>query len=413
MADVNRIEPSRTLQDADYVKQLELKDRALAATAEGVTISDPSLPDSPLIYANDGFERLTGYASEEVIGRNCRFLQGPDTDPNSVQAIRDALREGVSCTVQILNYRKDGTPFWNRLSITPVLDASGKATHHIGIQSDITAQKSAEAELIVAKQEVESANERMKKDLETAAQVQQALLPVAAPEVQGIRFAWAFRPCTELAGDLLNVYRLGKNLVGLYVLDVSGHGVPAALMSVAVNRLLAPIPGPSAVYSKGQDNGYEIAGVVEVANRLNEFFPFDTRTGQYFTLLYGLLDTASGLFRYVLAGHPGPVLVSETGSPQQFTAGGPPLGLLPNPSWEEQTISLSAGDRLYIVTDGLIEAESQDGEMLGTDRLVRSLTATRRLPLSDTVQAVLDGTSEWVGGRDLADDATMLALEMK
>ena len=410
---MDRIEPSRTLQDADYVEQLKLKDRALAATAEGVTISDPSLPDTPLIYANQGFERLTGYSSDEVIGRNCRFLQGPDTDPEAVQAIRDALRVGVARTVQILNYRKDGTPFWNRLSITPVLDTSGKATHHIGIQSDITAQKSAEARLIVANQEVESANERMKKDLETAARVQQALLPVAAPEVPGARFAWAFRPCTELAGDLLNVYRLGKNLVGLYVLDVSGHGVPAALMSVAVNRLLAPIPGRSVVYSKGQDDGYEIAGVVEVADRLNEFFPFDTRTAQYFTLIYGLLDTESGLFRYVLAGHPGPVLVPVTGSPQQYAAGGPPLGLLPSPSWEEQTIRLSAGDRLYMVTDGLIEAESQGGEMLGTDRLIRSLTATGRLPLSDTVQAALDRTSKWAGARDLADDATMLAFEIK
>ena len=157
--------------------------------------------------------------------------------------------------------------------------------------------------------------------------MQQALLPVAGPEVPEVRFAWAFRPCAELAGDLLNVYRLGKNLVGLYVLDVSGHGVAAALMSVAVSRLLAPIPGRSVIYSKGQDDGYEIAGVVEVADRLNGLFPFDTRTAQYFTLIYGLLDTESGLFRYILAGHPGPILVPATGRSQAFEAGGGAAGI--------------------------------------------------------------------------------------
>src|ERR1035437_7622210 len=100
--------------------QLELKDRALAASAEGITIADASIPDNPLIYANAGFERLTGYSVADVLGRNCRFLQGPGTDPATVDTLRAAIREKREVTVQLLNYRKDGTPFWNRLSITPV-----------------------------------------------------------------------------------------------------------------------------------------------------------------------------------------------------------------------------------------------------------------------------------------------------
>jgi sigma-B regulation protein RsbU (phosphoserine phosphatase) len=400
------------LNDAEYVEQLELKDRALAAAAEGVTISDPSLPDNPLIYANEGFERLTGYAVDEVIGRNCRFLQGADTDPETVEVIRKALREGAECTVQILNYRKDGTPFWNRLSITPVRDSSGNVTHHIGIQSDITAQKLAEAALVRANREIENANAQMKRDLETAAKVQRALLPVAAPEIPRIRFAWAFQPSAELAGDLFNVHRLGENLVALYVLDVSGHGVAAALMSGAVSRLLTAIPGRSVVYSKGQDDTHNIASVVEVAQRLNDYFPFDPRTAQYFTLIYGLLDAASGLFRYVSAGHPGPILVPASGSPQTLEIGGPPLGLLSNPSFEELTIKLEAGDRLYLVTDGLIEAENPEGEIFGMTSLVQELRAARGIPLNDSVERVVGGAGKWVGKRDLDDDVTVLAFEM-
>jgi PAS domain S-box-containing protein len=123
---------------------LQLRDRAMGATTEGITISDPSLPDHPLIYANSGFERLTGNTTKEVLGRNCRFLQGPDTDRVAVEGIRAALRDKRECTVEFLNYRKDGSPFWNRLSITPVHDGRGRVSHFIGVQSDITQRKEVE-----------------------------------------------------------------------------------------------------------------------------------------------------------------------------------------------------------------------------------------------------------------------------
>jgi PAS domain S-box-containing protein len=123
---------------------LYLRDHAIASTSEGITISDPQRPDHPLIYVNSGFERLTGYQRDEVIGRNCRYLQGPDTDPAAVATIRAALAAERHCTVEVLNYRKDGTPFWNLLSITPVRNSAGNVTHFIGVQVDITKRKEIE-----------------------------------------------------------------------------------------------------------------------------------------------------------------------------------------------------------------------------------------------------------------------------
>jgi len=114
------------LQQRDLAERLALKSRALNVAAEGITIADARLPDRPLIYVNEGFERITGYPASDVIGRNCRFLQGPLTDPAGVAEIRTALSERRECVVEILNYRKDQTTFWNRLSITPVRDDRGE-----------------------------------------------------------------------------------------------------------------------------------------------------------------------------------------------------------------------------------------------------------------------------------------------
>lgn len=106
-----------------------------------VVISDPSRPDNPLIFVSEEFERQTGYAAAEVLGRNCRLLQGPDTDPAAVQAIREALAARTEITVDLLNYRKDGQPFWNRLRLRPLLDEGGVVRYYAGAQNPIAANE--------------------------------------------------------------------------------------------------------------------------------------------------------------------------------------------------------------------------------------------------------------------------------
>jgi PAS domain S-box-containing protein len=108
---------------------------------KSVVISDPSRPDNPMIYVSEEFETQTGYPPEEALGRNCRFLQGPETDPKAVQAIRDALATRTEITIDILNYRKDGTRFWNRLRIRPLFDDKGRLLYFAGAQNPIPAEE--------------------------------------------------------------------------------------------------------------------------------------------------------------------------------------------------------------------------------------------------------------------------------
>lgn len=122
-------------------ERLRLYRRAMDDAPRGVTIADARADDLPIVYANEAFERITGYPAAEAVGRNCRFLQGPGTDSEAVAEIRAALEAREACSVELLNYRRDGTPFWNALEITPVENAGGEITHFIGFRRDVTERR--------------------------------------------------------------------------------------------------------------------------------------------------------------------------------------------------------------------------------------------------------------------------------
>ncbi len=127
--------------------ELRLRDRALQAVSEGILITDPRQIDNPIIFASPGFERLSGYTVGEAIGHNCRFLQGKDTSPDTLAQLREGIRSARPTTVELLNYRKDGTPIWMSLSVSPIRNEEGEVTHFVGVQSDVTERRQMEQQL--------------------------------------------------------------------------------------------------------------------------------------------------------------------------------------------------------------------------------------------------------------------------
>lgn len=117
--------------------------KALQTAQQNFVVTDPSLPDNPIVYATQGFLNLTGYTLNQVLGRNCRFLQGPETDPTAVQKIRNAIEEGSDMSVCLLNYRVDGTTFWNQFFIAALRDAGGDITNYVGVQCKVSDQYAA------------------------------------------------------------------------------------------------------------------------------------------------------------------------------------------------------------------------------------------------------------------------------
>ncbi|MDR3612315.1 MAG: ATP-binding protein [Candidatus Obscuribacterales bacterium] len=131
-------EPNKSWHSQERLKILE---RAVQSARNGIVITDPKLPDNPIVYANPAFSELTGYSQAEIVGHNCRFLQGADCNQSEIAEVRSAIAEGRSLMTILRNYRKDGTLFWNELSIAPVHDDEGTVINFIGVQNDITARK--------------------------------------------------------------------------------------------------------------------------------------------------------------------------------------------------------------------------------------------------------------------------------
>ena len=272
-----------------------------------------------------------------------------------------------------------------------------------------------ERSLAQRNQMLTEANQRMKSDLEAAARVQQSLLPSSLPEVPRAAFAWDFKPCDELAGDFLNVFQLDEKHIGMYVADVSGHGVAASLLSVTISRVLTPQASMSSLLVKPDDgpNGRRIVPPAEVAKELNKRFPMEESGDKYFTMAYGILNTETCEFRYVSAGHPPIIRFSPHGEAELLKVPGTPIGWFADAEYEDQVVPLRAGDRLCIYSDGLSEAVNAQSEQFGEQRLMRTLARSSSQDLAGRLAAVVQEVEVWCSTEGPDDDVSILAFEIR
>jgi sigma-B regulation protein RsbU (phosphoserine phosphatase) len=258
-------------------------------------------------------------------------------------------------------------------------------------------------------------NRRMKSDLDAAAELQRSLLPVASPDVAGASCAWTFRPCDELAGDILGVFKLDDNHIGFYVADVSGHGVAASLLSVSLSRMMNPAPSLSSLLVQPVEGEQEnrIAPPSEVLRELNRRFPMEESGGRYFTIAYGILNAQSRQLRLCSAGHPAVIRLSRDQSLSLLPAAGTPIGWFEEYDGEESALELNQGDRLFLYSDGVEEQANPADEQFGEHRLQAELIDNQSNPLRQCVEALEEEVVRWSGDGHLDDDLSILAIEIQ
>lgn len=270
------------------------------------------------------------------------------------------------------------------------------------------------ADLELANRALATANRKMESDLEWAGRLQRAMLPTIAPAVPGVEFAWHHRSCEELGGDLLNVFAIDDEHVGLYMMDVSGHGIKAALLSVQVSRLLALVPDQHCLVRRRRDGigEFEPTPPADVAEELNRRFPLDETFELYFTLFYGVLDTRTLELRYVCAGHPGPIHIPADEPARDLTVPMFAIGWMPAPGYEERRVTLRAGDRFFLYSDGIGDARDANNEVFGVTRTAEALRKAADRNLDDALQAMLEAAGRW-RAHAIDDDISALAIEVR
>ena len=224
-----------------------------------------------------------------------------------------------------------------------------------------------------------------------------------------MRFASYFHPCQEVGGDIYNIQRLNSDYLAIYILDVSGHGFPAAMMTALASQALSGATGITK--QQGSDGVVErVTSPGQVIWELNKEFPI-ARFNRYMTIVYLLFDTQDHTFRYCCAGHPPVIHMTDEGRITPLDAGGPPAGM--DGHWNEGEGHLNSGDRLFFYTDGLTEYSNEKGELYGTERLFRSMVSGYELPLKDAARNIIGDLKQFGDQIDADDDMTLLVVEKK
>lgn len=265
-----------------------------------------------------------------------------------------------------------------------------------------------------AANELSVANERMRNDLEAAARVQQSLLPDEHVDVEGAEFMWHYRPCDELAGDGLNVFKCDDENVAMYVMDVSGHGVAAALLSVSVTHHLSQLIGSSDESAQCDMTAENVVSPAWLASNLNALFPMQSVGRHYFTFVYGVLNVKTRQFCFVSAGSPGPLVVHADGTSEVHDVPAVPIGMFPDSEYIDTVIQLQQGDRLYLHSDGLYEERHPETrEEFGRDRMQQALCAATGAPFIVSLDKLLQSVIDWHGSEALSDDVAVMAVSVK
>ncbi|WP_246941565.1 PAS domain-containing protein [Bacillus pinisoli] len=339
-------------EKGELLEYNELLVQAMNQSGVGILITDPKLEDNPIVYVNEGFTKMTGYQKKEVLGRNCRLLQGPRTNCETVNKIRESINGQTRVHEELLNYRKDRTTFWNELTISPVTSQNGKTEYFIGIQRDITTRKILEMEL--------------ENDLKVARNLQQLLLSKPIIETD-ITITGFYKPSHELGGDLYKWFQIYEGLYGVFIIDVMGHGISSSLLTMSLH---------TEIVSLLQRDIYTPSEVMTQLNKLIfNMFADDLDlevTKYYFTAVYLLIDTREKKIEYVNAGHPD-FIIKNNEDFLFLPSTTIPVGMLEEVSFETSIIPYEVNSEIVLYTDGLLEHMQMTKEDLAEVLLVKKV----------------------------------------
>lgn len=257
------------------------------------------------------------------------------------------------------------------------------------------------------------AQKTIHEDLKLASTMQRALLPTCPSNINNINIDGLFFPSAYVSGDIFNFFRLDEKHIGFYSIDVSGHGISAAMMSFTLSRLLTPDLNKESPLKKKLPEApfYKIIPPDSVIDTLNQQFQMNESNTLYFTMVYGVMNMDTLKVDLCQAGHPPPIHLPKQGSACFIGDGGFPVGITDIAEFESMSINFEKQDRLYIYSDGISECMNTEQEMFGSDRLLAFFEETRDLPTSEVTTQLEKRIRLWQGAEEFEDDVSLLMIE--
>ncbi len=263
-----------------------------------------------------------------------------------------------------------------------------------------------------ALREVERLNDALDNDLREARKLQQSLLPQRHRDFETCKVSLLLRSCGYVGGDLVGFYPAGPDHLGMYAIDVSGHGISAALMTARLAGFLSPVaPDMNVALRRKDDGNYEPVAPRAAIDKLNTLVLEEMDTEHYFTMLLGDLELKTGRVRLGQAGHPHPLVHRATGEITQDSPGGFPVGLFDGAEFSEFEVQLEPGDRLLLHSDGITECTNRKGEMLGEDGLEEIASDLGDLTGATFFEAFLWKLTDFADGLAMQDDVSSVLLD--
>ncbi len=359
-------------------------------------------------------ERLTGYSLADV---SCR-------DFNEVFNFFEATAERKRFIVPFDRASSEGElVFYNRfklitanrqeipvnMTLSPLADERQVTIGVIITLRDTSAQ--------------EKSQEVIKRELDTAVNIQKSLLPHKLENIYGIRSHWFFYPSPFGSGDIFNFRSLDGSHVCFYILDVMGHGFTAALFSLVLHRILTPDTEKGGILKKkkaksggrtNKHNGLAEAGILtpkEVIGELNKRFYFTAAENPFFSIIYGVINVDTGKTILARAGHTYPLWQKKNGRFIQIDKGGPAIGIFPEIELEEYSFIFEPGERLIMYSDGLVDVRNLRQEHFSLERLLNFLSVNKQLALEDLIAVLKQETTQFMHRTESTDDITFFVLE--
>lgn len=279
---------------------------------------------------------------------------------------------------------------------------------------------SVEAELIEKNRLINRTLDRMnemhaalERDLIEARKLQMSLVPRGTKHFDGARIDFLFQPSGHIGGDLVGTFQSEPNRIGLYALDVSGHGIASALVTARLSAwLTGNTPDQNLALAK-RDGRIVMKEPAEICRQLNELFMSEIETEHYFTIAIAIIDLSTRTARICQAGHPHPLLQRASGSTEFLGSGGMPVGLLPDAEYAQFDIAFDAGDRLLLYSDGLTECPLRQGGYLEDKGLAAILNRNRTVRGAELIERIKQDLGRHAGDNDLPDDVSAALLEFR